>query len=155
MNVIVGGRTFSVSGNSVDGQVLALEVRELSPGRLSILHTGADGRVRSYECIAEEGAVLVDGRRIAYEIADPRSLRAGAAAAGAAGPKALKSPMPGRIVRVLVAAGDAVEQGQGCVVIEAMKMQNELKAPRAGVVGKVNAVAGETVGAGAVLLVVE
>jgi biotin carboxyl carrier protein len=63
--------------------------------------------------------------------------------------------MPGRIVRVLVAAGETVAAGQGCVVVEAMKMQNELKAPRAGRIARLTAAVGDTVPAGAVLLVVE
>ena len=63
--------------------------------------------------------------------------------------------MPGRIVRVLVAAGDEVEVGQGLVVVEAMKMQNELKSPKAGRIAKLTATVGDTVAAGAVLLVVE
>jgi biotin carboxyl carrier protein len=63
--------------------------------------------------------------------------------------------MPGRVVRVLVEVGMEVEEGQGVVVIEAMKMQNELKAPKAGRVVRVGAVVGDTVGSGDVLVVVE
>jgi biotin carboxyl carrier protein len=63
--------------------------------------------------------------------------------------------MPGRVVRLLVNAGDEVEQGQGLVVIEAMKMQNELKSPKAGRVAKVGVGVEETVGAGDVLVVIE
>jgi biotin carboxyl carrier protein len=63
--------------------------------------------------------------------------------------------MPGRVVRVLVVAGDEVEEGQGVVVIEAMKMQNELKSPKAGRVARVGVAVGETVGSGDVLVVVE
>ena len=64
--------------------------------------------------------------------------------------------MPGRVVRVLVAPGGRPwPKARACIVIEAMKMQNELKAPKAGVVGKLAAVVGETVAAGAILLVVE
>jgi biotin carboxyl carrier protein len=63
--------------------------------------------------------------------------------------------MPGRVVRVLVEAGDEVEEGQGVVVIEAMKMQNELKSPKAGRVVRLGAAVGDTVGSGDVLVVVE
>lgn len=63
--------------------------------------------------------------------------------------------MPGRVVRVLVQRGDAVEASQGIVVIEAMKMQNELKSPKAGVVADVRVVPGDTVAAGDVLAIVE
>ena len=162
--VRIGERTAKVvlgpgGSASVDGVSLTAELRELAPGTLSLLLTEPDGRVRSFDCIADTRAdgdgLLVDGRRIAYELADPRSLRTGNAAAGDSGPRPLKAPMPGRIVRVLVAEGDVVEAGQGCVVIEAMKMQNELKSPRAGKVSKLAAEVGETVAANAVLLVVD
>jgi biotin carboxyl carrier protein len=67
----------------------------------------------------------------------------------------VKAPMPGRVVRVLVEAGQEVEEGQALVVIEAMKMQNELKSPKAGRVARVAVGVGDTVGAGEVLAVVE
>ena len=67
----------------------------------------------------------------------------------------VKAPMPGRIVRVLVAAGDRVIAGQGLVVVEAMKMENELRSPRDGAVTEVRVVAGAAVEAGTVLVVVE
>jgi multidrug efflux pump subunit AcrA (membrane-fusion protein) len=142
----------------VDGKPVAADIRILSPGVLSILLTLPDGTTRSFRCIADAGddpAVLIDGRRIPYTIADPRSLRAISASAVHSGPRPLKSPMPGRIVRVLVAAGETVEAGQGCVVVEAMKMQNELKAPKAGIIGRLSAKVGETVAAGATLLIIE
>lgn len=164
----VGGRRIKVeiagaaSGDVISGNVVSIDtvqvdaqLRELEAGVLSLLWTGADGRTRSFRCLSEEGAVIVDGERVEYALYDPRRLRRGGEAGAASGPKALKAPMPGRVVRVLVGDGDAVEAGQGCVVIEAMKMQNELKAPRAGVVRKLAARVDETVAAGAVLLTVE
>ncbi len=139
----------------VDGAACEVNLQELEPGVLSLLYTDAQGRTRSYRCTADDGAVVVNGERVEYSIYDPRSLRASSTGASASGPKALKAPMPGRVVRVLVAEGEAVEAGQGCVVIEAMKMQNELRAPKAGVVRKLAAKVGEIVAAGGVLLVVE
>lgn len=145
----------------VDGKPVPADIRALSPGVLSILLTLPDGAIRSFRCIADAAdepavlGVLIDGHRIPYSIADPRSLRAVSASATQSGPRPLKAPMPGRIVRVLVGAGDVVEAGQGCVVIEAMKMQNELKAPKAGIVGRLSATVGETVAAGATLLIIE
>jgi biotin carboxyl carrier protein len=79
-----------------------------------------------------------------------------ARAAGAdEGPRAVRAPMPGRVVRVLVAPGDDVEEQQGVVVIEAMKMQNELKAPKAGRISRVAVRIGDAVAAGALLALVE
>ncbi len=143
----------------VDGRPVAAETRLLSPGVLSLIVALADGTTRSFRCIADSSAegdaVVLDGQRFAYEMADPRSLRGTSSASADTGPRPLKAPMPGRVVRVLVANGEAVSAGQGLVVIEAMKMQNELKAPKAGVVARLSAAVGETVGAGATLLVVE
>ena len=142
----------------VDGKPISADIRTLSPGVLSILLTLPDGTTQSYRCIADdrdEPAVLIDGRRIPYTIADPRALRAVSASATLSGPRPLKAPMPGRIVRVLVSPGEVVEAGQGCVVIEAMKMQNELKAPKAGTIARLSATVGDTVSAGAILLIID
>jgi biotin carboxyl carrier protein len=163
-HVTIDGRTHKIvlaeDGTAqVDGQPIPVDIRPLADGVLSILLTLPDGRTRSFRCIADpstdDPAVLIEGLRIPYAVTDPRSLRATSNALTASGPRPLKAPMPGRIVRVLISAGDRVEQGQGCVVIEAMKMQNELKAPKAGVVARLSAAVGETVPAGATLLVIE
>jgi biotin carboxyl carrier protein len=156
--VVLGGA--AGASVTVDGQAFAVDARELAPGMLSLLLTLPDGTTRSYRCVAEntagESAVVIESQRFAYSVADPRSLQAVAGGtSGGAGPRPLKSPMPGRILRVLVAVGDVVEAGQGCLVIEAMKMQNELKAPKAGRIAGLAVKVGETVVAGTVLLVVE
>lgn len=135
----------------VDGVPLVVDARVLEPGVMSLVIAG-----RQYRCVLDGDAVVVNGQRHAFEVDDPRSLagrrRAGG---GAAGPRPVKSPMPGRVVRVLVAAGDEVAEHQGVVVIEAMKMQNELKAPKAGRVASIAVEVGGTVGAGEVLAVIE
>jgi biotin carboxyl carrier protein len=74
---------------------------------------------------------------------------------GREGVETITAPMPGKVVRVLVAPGDAVEAGQGLVVVEAMKMQNEMKASLAGRVATVPAREGATVAAGEVLATIE
>lgn len=106
---------------------------------------------------AERGAWELDvgGERYAVDALDERmrSIRDLTAAAGAAsGPAPLLAPMPGLVVRVSVAVGDTVTQGQGLVVIEAMKMENELRTTAAGRVTAVHAVAGTAVEKGAVLV---
>jgi biotin carboxyl carrier protein len=94
---------------------------------------------------------------LAVGVADRRRGRdrARAAAGAADGPARLLAPMAGRVVRVLVAAGQAVRAGQGVVVVEAMKMENELRAPRGGVIADVPVREGASVDAGAVLVVIE
>ena len=140
----------------VDDRELTVDARMLEPGVLSLILEGWQ-----YRCTLDGDAVLGDvvligGRRYPFAVDDPRSLRGRSGAAdGAAGPRTVKAPMPGRVVRVLVAVGDEVAEQQGVVVIEAMKMQNELKSPKAGRVVRVNAVAEATVGAGESLVVIE
>ena len=101
-------------------------------------------------------AVVLRGRNYEVAVVDPRRLRSGqSAGAHHAGAAEIVSPMPGKIVRVLVQAGDKVEADAGIIVVEAMKMQNEMKAPKAGTVVSINAEEGATVNAGDVLAVVE
>jgi biotin carboxyl carrier protein len=136
---------------SVDGRAMSVDVRLLEPGVMSLLIAGTQ-----YRCVLDGDGVVIGGRRHGFEVEDPRSLtgRRGAGA-GTEGPRPVKAPMPGRVVRLLVEAGDEVTEGQGVVVIEAMKMQNELKSPKAGRVAKVGVTVGDTVGSGDVLVVVE
>ena len=89
-------------------------------------------------------------------IVDPRRLRSGQNSGGHHhGVAQIVAPMPGKVVKVQVEAGAAVEKGVGVVVVEAMKMQNEMKSPRAGVVVSVNVQPGDTVNAGDVLFVLD
>ncbi len=140
---------------TLDGVPVAIEAHLLRPGVLSLIVEGRAWRV-VLEDDANEPAVHVAGERIAYRIDDPRSLKARRAhSAGADGPKAIKASMPGRVVRVLARRGEAVEAQQGIVVIEAMKMQNEMKSPKAGKVAELRVSTGDTVAAGDVLAVIE
>jgi acetyl/propionyl-CoA carboxylase alpha subunit len=135
----------------IDGRAMLVDVRMLQQGVMSLVVEG-----QQYRCILDGDAVLIGGRRFGFEVNDPRSLQGRrGAGAGAVGPRAVKAPMPGRVVRVLVAAGEEVAEQQGIVVIEAMKMQNELKSPKAGKVIRVAVGVGDTVGAGDVLAIVE
>lgn len=139
----------------VDGVSVLVESRELRPGVLSLIVDGRAWRV-VLEDDANEPAALIGGERVVYRVDDPRSLKARRAHDGVSdGPKPIKASMPGRVVRVLAAKGEAVAAHQGVVVIEAMKMQNELKSPKDGVVAEMRVKPGDTVAAGDVLAVVE
>ena len=141
---------------SVDGRALNVDVRVLEPGVISLLIAHSEAPGRQYRCVLDGDGVVIGGRRYGFAVEDPRSLQGRrGAGAGTEGPRPVKAPMPGRVVRMLVEVGEDVEEGQGVVVIEAMKMQNELKAPKAGRVVRVGAVVGDTVGSGDVLVVVE
>lgn len=145
---------------TLDGEALEVEARLLRPGVLSLVVAGRSYRVaREDDLPATNGgetAVLFAGYRYPYRVEDSRSLKARRAHSGGHdGPKVIKASMPGRVVRVLAQRGEAVEAHQGVVVIEAMKMQNELKSPKAGTVAEMRVVPGDTVAAGDVLAVVE
>jgi biotin carboxyl carrier protein len=97
----------------------------------------------------------VGSARFDVEVRDPRSLRGRLRAVDDQGPKKLTAPMPGKIVRVLVNQGAEVEAGSGVVVVEAMKMQNEIKSPKKGTIQKILVSEGAAVNAGDVLAIVE
>jgi len=139
----------------LDGRELNVDAVEAGRDVLSILIDGRAWEVKR-ERVAGDMHLMIAGERYAAEVRDPRSFRARkAAGAGLEGPKKLVSPMPGKVVRVLVAPGTEVEPGQGVIVVEAMKMQNEIKSPKKGKVSKIIAVEGATVNAGEALAIVE
>jgi len=127
---------------------------EPEPGLFSVLLDG-----RSYEAHAEadgEGAwITIHGRRFHVTVADPRRWVPKGAGAAGEGRENIVAPMPGKIVRVLAAPGDTVQAGQGIVVVEAMKMQNEMKSRRGGRVVAIPVKEGDTVGPGAILATIE
>lgn len=143
---------------SLDGRRYEVEARVLRPGVYLLL---LDGEV--YECRVgrqegNQGAaeVTVGVESFAVTLSDPKRFRGGESASAALdGTARILAPMPGKVVRVLVAAGTEVEAGAGLVVVEAMKMQNEMKSPKAGIVTSINVEPGATVNAGDVLAVVE
>ena len=146
--VVVDGRTMEI-----DSQQLA-SVRQVEAGVYSVLLDGISYEIRIQP--SPEGLTAsVAGRRFAVEVRDPRDASRGSRAAIGSGRQNVTAPMPGKVIRILVDTGDAVETAQGLVVVEAMKMQNELKATRPGRVVEIRARNGETVGAGDVLLVLE
>jgi biotin carboxyl carrier protein len=128
----------------------------------SIVGAGFSRPTRSYEVAVLDGAggatVYVNGQPVPVSVAGRGQRRArqgsGGEAAAAGGPQQVVAPMPGRIVKVLVRPGDTVAPRQGLVVVEAMKMENELRSPKAGTVADVRVTEGMSVEAHAVLVVV-
>ena len=144
---------------SVDGRRYELEARETEAGAFLLLAAG--GRVYECraDCVAAPGGaseVQIGDEVFQVRLVDPKRL-GGARGAGAeaSGRAQVTASMPGKVVRVLVEAGAQVEAGDGLVVVEAMKMQNELKSAKSGTVVEVRTEAGATVNAGDVLLIVE
>jgi biotin carboxyl carrier protein len=141
---------------AVDGEGYSVDSRQVVPGLYSFLVEGKSYEVTVFSPERDSYRVhLFDGQR-AVELLSPIGLvmRAQGGRAGSAA-LSVKAPMPGRVVRVLVEPGQKVSAGQGVVVVEAMKMQNELQAQTDGVVKEVRAREGEGVEGGAELVVLE
>jgi biotin carboxyl carrier protein len=141
----------------VDGQPFSVDAVPTARDILSII----EGEGNAYEVKRERALngelhMLVGSSRYACEINDPRSLRTRRAAAGSAeGPQKITAPMPGKVVRIVAPQGTVVEAGKGVIVVEAMKMQNELKSPKSGKVQKILVTDGATVNAGDTLAIIE
>jgi biotin carboxyl carrier protein len=138
----------------IDGRDLEADAVRISPNAYSILLNG-----RSLEVTVEETAdgllLRAVGREFRIKINDPRSWRSRHGGKfELEGRQPVTAPMPGKIVSVLVAPGQRVEAGQGLVVVEAMKMQNEIRSPKSGTVERVLVKEGQTVNAGEILAVI-
>lgn len=139
----------------VNGSVHEADVLSIILGRYSIL---LDGKV--FDVYVDAGRngdfhVSFPDQRISLELVDPRKLKSlRHRHADAGGEVAIQSPMPGKVVKLLVTEGQMVKAGQGLIVVEAMKMQNEMKSPREGSVKSINVHEGRTVNAGEELLVI-
>ena len=136
----------------LDGIRIAADAVEVAPGTYSVLMGGESHEVRV--------APLPDGRVTLHtgsteytaEVIDPRAWRGRKhGAMEAEGRQPVTAPMPGKVVRLLVKEGDAVEMGQGLIVVEAMKMQNEVRSPKSGKVERLVAKENQAVNAGDVL----
>jgi biotin carboxyl carrier protein len=138
---------------TIDGRKVDADTAEISHGVYSILLDD-----QSFEVTVEESGegllVRTAGREFQFEIVDPRSWRRGRSGSiELEGRQEVTAPMPGKIVRVLAAPGQKVEAGQGLLVIEAMKMQNEIRSPKSGTLDNL-AQEGQTVKAGEILAIV-
>jgi biotin carboxyl carrier protein len=166
LKVIAGEREEELLLKLEDGRVLAeignrvytLDVRETEPDSyLFFLNTNVhERRVTERAGAKDTFDVEVHGRSYEVTVVDPKRLRSGQNSdRHHHGVAEILAPMPGKVVRVHLEVGAAVEKGAGVVVVEAMKMQNEMKSPRAGVVVSIKVKPGDTVNAGDVLAVIE
>ncbi len=138
----------------VDGRDIEVDAVLARPNVLS-LRLGNKAYEVKCERVGNDQHLWVGSLRFAAEVRDPRSLRSRARTADDHGPRKLTAPMPGKVVRILVTQGDEIEAGVGVLVVEAMKMQNEVKSPKKGTVQKILVSEGAAVNAGDVLAIVE
>ncbi len=161
--VLTAGEQEGSFSGELDGEQVAFDAVRLMPGVVSLVLRSGPRSGQSFRCVfdgfdAQAGTrgISIDHHDFAYQVYDPRSLAArGKRSRQDEGTLLLKATMAGRVIRLLVEKGATVEAQAGIVVIEAMKMQNELRAQRAGRVVELRVTEGEMVGAGQVLAVIE
>jgi len=139
---------------SLDGQAVEADAVEVGPGIYSILVAGASFEAQ-VEAAANSLTVAIAGHRIPIRVVDPRQWQGRrGSSVEAEGRQQITAPMPGKVVRILVQQGEKVDTGQGLLVVEAMKMQNEIRSPKTGVVEKLLVTEGQAVNSGDVVAVV-
>jgi biotin carboxyl carrier protein len=161
-DVTIDGKKHRLELNRAEGRwICRLEGREVDVDAILVrpdvlsLRIGNLAYEIKREWLANELHLWVGSTRFAAEVRDPRSLRGRTRAGDDHGPRKIAAPMPGKVVRILVKPGEEVAAGAGIAVVEAMKMQNEIKSPKKGVVQKVLVGEGAAVNAGDVLAIVE
>jgi biotin carboxyl carrier protein len=159
--VLVDGQPFDIDAARA-GDRWSLIVEPAEAGHAAAAAGSGFTRTSHEVAIDDRGRgdliVHVDGTAVPVTVIDPRAAfarRGQDHGAGGHGPRRIVAPMPGRVVKLLVAVGDHVTAKQGIVVVEAMKMENELRAPRDGRVAEVRVAEGASVEANAVLVVIE
>jgi biotin carboxyl carrier protein len=139
---------------TIDGRRVEADATKISPGVYSILLEGRSLEVR-FESLVDGMLLHTAGREYRVEIVDLRSWRRSRSGRiDLAGRQQIAAPMAGKVVRVLVAPGQRVESGQGLLVVEAMKMQNEIRSPKTGTVERLLAREGQAVNSGEILAVI-
>jgi biotin carboxyl carrier protein len=146
---------------TLDGRRLVADLVRTGSGWSLLVGPAESGSVQSFEFAIEEhregATVYVEGQSIPVRMSGAAGRfgrRDSSSEQGSSGPRRIVAPMPGRVVKVLVKPGDTVDARQGLVVVEAMKMENELRAPGAGTVTEVKVAEGASVEANAVLVVI-
>jgi biotin carboxyl carrier protein len=144
---------------AVDGRMCAVDAVWIDSTTLSLIADGVAHEIRILRGAAGSVSVEVKGAVFDADVAEAAFGRARARDAGGRkgppGGRAIAAPMPGRVVRVLVKVGDRIPARQGVVIVEAMKMENVLRAPAEGTVTEIRVAAGSTVEAGAVLVMLD
>jgi biotin carboxyl carrier protein len=148
-----GARSFRAQ---LDGQPTSVDAVETAADTYSILLEGQAFEARVSDDASDDGLLVrCAGADFRVQVSDPRSWRGRRhSALEAAGPQRVLAPMPGKVVRVLVAAGEEVEAGRGLLVVEAMKMQNEIRAPKSGRIERLLVAEGQAIRAQEALVII-
>jgi biotin carboxyl carrier protein len=151
-HMVIDGRPYTVDARRMPSQIVSMlmdhKSYDVDLERIAKKSDTLDGRIH----------VRVRGRVLRFEILDERRLKMKDPQGfrlDVGGVVSIDSPMPGKVIKLLAKVGDDVKEGQGIVVVEAMKMENELKTPKAGKVKEIRCKEGETVEAGARLALIE
>jgi len=139
---------------AVGGRKYVLAAKAIAPGVYWFNWNGRSLEI-SVNPNGDAYVVSLPGQRVAVEMLDARTALREAAQQGHAGTVQVRAPMPGKVVKVLVAEGAEVQSNQGLLVMEAMKMQNEIKSPKKGIVRKLGVTEGAAANAGDLLAIVE
>jgi biotin carboxyl carrier protein len=140
---------------SLDGQPLDADAVEVAPHTFSLLLNGESHELRVTPAPDDKLKINTGFHEFIAEVVDPRAWSGRRHAhAELEGRQQVLAPMPGKVIRLLVKVGDAVEAGQGLLVVEAMKMQNEIRSPKTGTVERLLAKEGQPVNAGETLCIV-
>lgn len=149
-----GGKAYA----RVDNRQYEIDTSEPEPGILLLKNEGRvyEAFISEPEKPGEPAQVSIRGSEFEITIVDPKRLRGAAAdTIHDDGLAEIKTAMPGKVVRILVGVGETVEKDRGLIVVEAMKMQNEIKSPKGGIVKEIRVSYGDTVNADEVLLIIE
>jgi biotin carboxyl carrier protein len=140
---------------TLDGHPVEADTTEIAPNIFSILLNGQSHEVRITPLPGGTLSLQTAHHEFTAQVIDPRAWRGRRHSTGEAeGRQQIVAPMPGKVIRLLVQTGEAVEAGQGLLVVEAMKMQNEIRSPKRGTVERLLAKEGQPVNAGEVLCIV-
>jgi len=155
-SVVEFKRSGDIVKAEIDGRLYEVEVSNPEPGVHLIKNNGRIYEAFAANIGADRSHISISGNDLEISVSDPRRLRSkDISAGGHEGIAEIKTAMPGKIVRVLVKVGDEVETNDGVIVVEAMKMQNELKSPKNGTIREIRFAEGSTVSAGDILISIE
>lgn len=158
-DLLVDGKPHTIRAGSSScmsqGREVATDVASLGMGEYSVILDGNQYAVHVSATADAKYVASVDGLVLEIKVVDPRSLPRHRHDATGSGAHEVLAPMPGKVLAVHIAVGDSVSRDQGLVVVEAMKMQNELRSPKEGRVSAVRVRPGDAVAAGETLVVVD